>query len=178
MLNTRLSRLPARQTSHHPYTPHIPSTLGTHLHTSLAPGAHQALGDGLGDACKAAGTLLVVDTVAALGGVPLFADEWGIDCIYSGSQKCLSGPPGGVWEVPSSPFPCIDLPASLLVCSLHPDVRLLYGRASRLAVPPASPLNPRPSPPIHQAPLPSCCRSVLWRNCVAAPPSLLPTIWI
>jgi hypothetical protein len=31
-------------------------------------GTHQALGDGLGAACKAAGTLLVVDTVAALGG--------------------------------------------------------------------------------------------------------------
>ncbi|WIA13100.1 hypothetical protein OEZ85_006700 [Tetradesmus obliquus] len=57
-------------------------------------GTHQALGDGLGEACKAAGTLLVVDTVASLGGVPLFADKWGIDCIYSGSQKCLSGPPG------------------------------------------------------------------------------------
>lgn len=57
-------------------------------------GTHQALGDGLGEACKAAGTLLVVDTVAALGGVPCFADTWGIDAIYSGSQKCLSAPPG------------------------------------------------------------------------------------
>lgn len=61
-------------------------------------GTHQALGGGLGEACREAGTLLVVDTVAALGGVPLFADEWGIDCIYSGSQKCLSAPPG------ASPF--------------------------------------------------------------------------
>lgn len=58
----------------------------------------QALGGGLGEACHAAGTLLVVDTVASLGGVPLLADEWGIDCIYSGSQKCLGGPPG------ASPF--------------------------------------------------------------------------
>jgi hypothetical protein len=57
-------------------------------------GTHQALGSGLGEACKAAGTLLVVDTVAALGGVPCFADAWGIDAIYSGSQKCLSAPPG------------------------------------------------------------------------------------
>lgn len=57
-------------------------------------GTHQALGDGLGEACKAAGTLLVVDTVAALGGVPCYADAWGIDAIYSGSQKCLSAPPG------------------------------------------------------------------------------------
>jgi alanine-glyoxylate transaminase/serine-glyoxylate transaminase/serine-pyruvate transaminase len=57
-------------------------------------GTHQALGNGLGEACHTAGTLLVVDTVASLGGVPLLADKWGIDCIYSGSQKCLSGPPG------------------------------------------------------------------------------------
>jgi hypothetical protein len=40
----------------------------------------------------------LVDTVCSLGGVPLFADTWGVDCIYSGSQKCLSGPPG------ASPF--------------------------------------------------------------------------
>ena len=57
-------------------------------------GTHQSLA-GLGEVCKRTGTLLLVDTVCSLGGVPLFADAWGIDCIYSGSQKCLSGPPGG-----------------------------------------------------------------------------------
>jgi len=56
-------------------------------------GTHQSLA-GLGEVCKRTGTLLLVDTVCSLGGVPLFADAWGIDCIYSGSQKCLSGPPG------------------------------------------------------------------------------------
>jgi alanine-glyoxylate transaminase/serine-glyoxylate transaminase/serine-pyruvate transaminase len=56
-------------------------------------GTHQSLA-GLGEVCKRTGTLLLVDTVCSLGGVPLFADNWGIDCIYSGSQKCLSGPPG------------------------------------------------------------------------------------
>ena len=56
-------------------------------------GVHQNLA-GLGALCQANGTLLLVDTVCSLGGVPLFADEWGIDCIYSGSQKCLSAPPG------------------------------------------------------------------------------------
>jgi alanine-glyoxylate transaminase/serine-glyoxylate transaminase/serine-pyruvate transaminase len=50
---------------------------------------------GLGDLCRKHGTLLAVDTVCTLGGVPLFADAWGIDAIYSGSQKCLSAPPGG-----------------------------------------------------------------------------------
>ena len=56
-------------------------------------GTHQSLA-GLGEVCKRTGTLLLVDTVCSLGGVPLFADKWGIDCIYSGSQKCMSGPPG------------------------------------------------------------------------------------
>mmetsp|Transcript_19465 Transcript_19465/g.49517 ORF Transcript_19465/g.49517 Transcript_19465/m.49517 type:complete len:419 (-) Transcript_19465:650-1906(-) len=56
-------------------------------------GTHQSLA-GLGELCRKNGTLLLVDTVCSLGGVPLFADDWGIDAIYSGSQKCLSGPPG------------------------------------------------------------------------------------
>lgn len=54
---------------------------------------------GLGELCRGSNTLLLVDTVCSLGGVPLFADKWGIDCIYSGSQKCMSGPPGrGRWS--------------------------------------------------------------------------------
>ena len=41
-----------------------------------------------------AGGLLLVDAVTALGGVPVEVDGWNIDAIYSGSQKCLSCPPG------------------------------------------------------------------------------------
>ena len=41
-----------------------------------------------------AGALLLVDAVTALGGVPVKVDEWQIDAIYSGTQKCLSCPPG------------------------------------------------------------------------------------
>ena len=41
-----------------------------------------------------AGALLVVDAVTALGGIPVEVDQWGIDAIYSGTQKCLSCPPG------------------------------------------------------------------------------------
>jgi alanine-glyoxylate transaminase/serine-glyoxylate transaminase/serine-pyruvate transaminase len=36
----------------------------------------------------------IVDAVTSLGGVELLVDEWGIDAIYSGSQKCLSCVPG------------------------------------------------------------------------------------
>jgi alanine-glyoxylate transaminase/serine-glyoxylate transaminase/serine-pyruvate transaminase len=38
--------------------------------------------------------LTIVDAVTSLGGIPLKVDEWGIDVIYSGSQKCLSCVPG------------------------------------------------------------------------------------
>ncbi len=38
--------------------------------------------------------LTIVDAVTSLGGSPLKVDEWGIDAIYSGTQKCLSAPPG------------------------------------------------------------------------------------
>lgn len=56
-------------------------------------GAHQNLA-GIGELCRKHGTLLLVDTVCSLGAVPVFADDWQIDAIYSGSQKVLSAPPG------------------------------------------------------------------------------------
>jgi alanine-glyoxylate transaminase/serine-glyoxylate transaminase/serine-pyruvate transaminase len=39
-------------------------------------------------------TLLLVDMVTSLGGIPVAVDEWGIDAAYSGTQKCLGVPPG------------------------------------------------------------------------------------
>jgi alanine-glyoxylate transaminase/serine-glyoxylate transaminase/serine-pyruvate transaminase len=47
--------------------------------------------------CKLAqahGALTIVDAVTSLGGSPLEVDAWGIDAVYSGSQKCLSCTPG------------------------------------------------------------------------------------
>jgi len=40
------------------------------------------------------GALLLVDAVTSLAGAELLIDEWGIDVCYSGTQKCLSAPPG------------------------------------------------------------------------------------
>ena len=40
------------------------------------------------------GALTIVDAVTSLGGVEVDVDGWGIDAIYSGTQKCLSCPPG------------------------------------------------------------------------------------
>jgi len=56
-------------------------------------GAWQSL-PALADLVHDAGALLLVDAVTSLGGVPVEVDQWGIDAIYSGSQKCLSCPPG------------------------------------------------------------------------------------
>ncbi len=41
-----------------------------------------------------AGALLVLDTVTSLGGCPVKIDDWAVDAVYSGTQKCLSCPPG------------------------------------------------------------------------------------
>ncbi|MCA3142595.1 MAG: aminotransferase class V-fold PLP-dependent enzyme [Betaproteobacteria bacterium] len=40
------------------------------------------------------GALTIVDAVTSLGGCPVLVDEWGVDAIYSASQKCLSCTPG------------------------------------------------------------------------------------
>ncbi len=63
------------------------------VHAETSTGAHQPL-EGLSELCRAKGALLVVDAVTSLGGHDLRVDEWGIDAIYSGTQKCLSCPPG------------------------------------------------------------------------------------
>ncbi|MFY3742744.1 pyridoxal-phosphate-dependent aminotransferase family protein [Anaeromyxobacter sp. Red801] len=63
------------------------------VHAETSTGAHQPL-EGLGALCHAHGALLVADTVTSLGGVPVEVDAWGVDACYSGTQKCLSCPPG------------------------------------------------------------------------------------
>jgi alanine-glyoxylate transaminase/serine-glyoxylate transaminase/serine-pyruvate transaminase len=40
------------------------------------------------------GCLSIVDAVTSLGGIELRVDDWGVDAVYSGTQKCLSAPPG------------------------------------------------------------------------------------
>jgi alanine-glyoxylate transaminase/serine-glyoxylate transaminase/serine-pyruvate transaminase len=45
-------------------------------------------------AARDAGAMLILDTVTALGGIPVEIDNWQVDAVYSGTQKCLSCPPG------------------------------------------------------------------------------------
>lgn len=48
----------------------------------------------IGELVKPTGALFLVDCVTSLGGMPVTMDAWGADALYSGTQKCLSCPPG------------------------------------------------------------------------------------
>jgi len=48
----------------------------------------------LASLANAHGCMTIMDSVTGFGGIPIYLDEWGIDAVYSGSQKCLSCPPG------------------------------------------------------------------------------------
>jgi len=63
------------------------------VQAETSTGAHQPL-NGIGALCHRYGALLIVDAVTSLGGVPVELDTWEIDACYSGTQKCLSCPPG------------------------------------------------------------------------------------
>jgi alanine-glyoxylate transaminase/serine-glyoxylate transaminase/serine-pyruvate transaminase len=48
----------------------------------------------IGKLVKETGALYLVDCVTSLGGLPVLMDDWQVDAMYSGTQKCLSCPPG------------------------------------------------------------------------------------
>jgi len=48
----------------------------------------------VGRLVKEHGAFYILDTVTSLGGIEIAVDKWGVDAIYSGTQKCLSCPPG------------------------------------------------------------------------------------
>ncbi|MBI2424039.1 MAG: alanine--glyoxylate aminotransferase family protein [Candidatus Hydrogenedentes bacterium] len=63
------------------------------VHAETATGARSDA-QGIAALAKQRGALVIADTVTSLGGVALRVDEWGLDAVYSGSQKCLSCTPG------------------------------------------------------------------------------------
>lgn len=50
--------------------------------------------EGVGALCRKYGALSYVDATATLGGMAVRTDEWGIDIVSAGLQKCMGGPPG------------------------------------------------------------------------------------
>ena len=69
-----------------------PKVLGI-VHAETSTGAWQPAAE-LGKLCHEFDVLLILDTVTSLGGVPVALDAWEVDGAYSGTQKCLSCPPG------------------------------------------------------------------------------------
>lgn len=63
------------------------------VHAETSTGVLQPLTE-ISRMTRDAGALLVVDAVTSYCGTDLRVDDWGIDAIYSGTQKCLSAPPG------------------------------------------------------------------------------------
>ena len=63
------------------------------VHAETSTGAHQPIVE-IGALCGDRDKLLIVDAVTSLGGEEVQVDKWGVDVCYSGTQKCLSCPPG------------------------------------------------------------------------------------
>ncbi len=63
------------------------------VHGETSTGVEQPV-EPVAEIARETGAFLVLDSVATLGGIPVHADLWGVDFCYSGSQKCLSVPPG------------------------------------------------------------------------------------
>lgn len=63
------------------------------VHAETSTGVLQPLQE-ISQMAGGAGALFLVDAVTSYCGTEVKVDEWGIDAIYSGTQKCLSAPPG------------------------------------------------------------------------------------
>ncbi|MFQ5425773.1 MAG: pyridoxal-phosphate-dependent aminotransferase family protein [Gaiellales bacterium] len=63
------------------------------VHAETSTGVLQPVED-IASAAREAGALLVLDCVTSLGGARVPVDAWHVDAAYSGTQKCLSVPPG------------------------------------------------------------------------------------
>ena len=63
------------------------------VQAETSTGAHQPIPE-VSKIVHENGALLIVDAVTSLAGTELAVDSWEIDACYSGTQKCLSCPPG------------------------------------------------------------------------------------
>ncbi|QMU55747.1 MAG: aminotransferase class V-fold PLP-dependent enzyme [Candidatus Mycalebacterium zealandia] len=63
------------------------------VHAETSTGARQPLEE-IGNHLRDTDTIFLVDAVTSLAGCDLKIDDWGVDICYSGTQKCLSIPPG------------------------------------------------------------------------------------
>ena len=70
-----------------------PTKLVGVVHAETSTGVCQPIAE-ISQAAHAVDALVLVDCVTSLGGMPVCLDDWQVDLAYSGTQKCLSCPPG------------------------------------------------------------------------------------
>lgn len=63
------------------------------VHAETSTGMRQPV-EAIARIAREHGALVVLDAVTSLAGIPVLVDEWSVDVCYSGTQKCLSVPPG------------------------------------------------------------------------------------
>ena len=63
------------------------------VHAETSTGVQQPV-EAIVQAARQADALVVLDCVTSLGGLSVSLEDWGVDAAYSGTQKCLSCPPG------------------------------------------------------------------------------------
>ena len=92
---------------------------------------------------KRSGALLLVDCVTSLGGIPVEVDKWGADAVYSGTQKCLSAPPGmapltmspAAWDaVKAREVPCNSWYLDLSLLEAYWDERRSYHHTAPISM--------------------------------------------
>jgi len=74
-------------------TDHPEATIAAFVHAETSTGARSDAA-ALIEIAHRHDCLVIVDAVTSLGGIPVLVDEWDVDAVYSGSQKCLSCTPG------------------------------------------------------------------------------------
>src|SRR5262249_21009244 len=67
--------------------------LGAVVHAEHSTGAWSPIEE-IAPVVRDSGALFILDTVTSLAGCPVEVDGWQVDACYSGTQKCLSCPPG------------------------------------------------------------------------------------
>jgi len=63
------------------------------VHAETSTGVRNPAAE-IGRLVQGSDSLYLLDAVTSLGGIKVDVDGWGVDALYSGSQKCLSCPPG------------------------------------------------------------------------------------
>jgi alanine-glyoxylate transaminase / serine-glyoxylate transaminase / serine-pyruvate transaminase len=96
------------------------------VHAETSTGAENPVAE-IGKVVRSSDALYLIDTVTSLAGCPVHIDDWGVDAAYSGTQKCLSCPPGLAPVTLSQRALAASRKRNTRIQSWYLDVNLLAG---------------------------------------------------